>query len=65
MQMENFAPVMFGALVFVMLIGFPVAFSLRRKQSTIRSFRLINRPARRLYSGKTPEIATSGIARSR
>jgi tripartite ATP-independent transporter DctM subunit len=28
MQMENFAPVMFGALVFVMLIGFPVAFSL-------------------------------------
>jgi tripartite ATP-independent transporter DctM subunit len=28
MQMENFAPFMFGALVFVMLIGFPVAFSL-------------------------------------
>ncbi len=28
MQMENFAPIMFGALVFVMLIGFPVAFSL-------------------------------------
>ncbi len=28
MQMENFAPVMFGALVFIMLIGFPVAFSL-------------------------------------
>jgi tripartite ATP-independent transporter DctM subunit len=28
MQMQNFAPVMFGALVFVMLIGFPVAFSL-------------------------------------
>jgi len=28
MQMENFAPVMFAALVFVMLIGFPVAFSL-------------------------------------
>jgi tripartite ATP-independent transporter DctM subunit len=26
--MENFAPFMFGALVFVMLIGFPVAFSL-------------------------------------
>jgi tripartite ATP-independent transporter DctM subunit len=28
MQMENFAPFMFGALVFIMLIGFPVAFSL-------------------------------------
>jgi tripartite ATP-independent transporter DctM subunit len=28
MQMENFAPVMFGALVLIMLIGFPVAFSL-------------------------------------
>ncbi len=28
MQMENFAPVMFGCLVLVMLIGFPVAFSL-------------------------------------
>ena len=28
MQMENFAPFMFAALVFVMLIGFPVAFSL-------------------------------------
>src|SRR4051812_5078060 len=28
MQMENFAPFMFGALVVVMLIGFPVAFSL-------------------------------------
>ncbi len=28
MQMENFAPVMFAGLVFVMLIGFPVAFSL-------------------------------------
>ncbi len=28
MQMENFAPMMFGALVLVMLIGFPVAFSL-------------------------------------
>src|SRR6476661_3578012 len=45
--------------------SFPVAFSLRRKQSTIRSFRLISRPARRLYSGNTPEMATSGIARSR
>lgn len=28
MQMENFAPFMFGALIFIMLIGFPVAFSL-------------------------------------
>ncbi|MDO9403901.1 MAG: TRAP transporter large permease subunit [Polaromonas sp.] len=28
MQMENFAPIMFGALVVTMLIGFPVAFSL-------------------------------------
>jgi tripartite ATP-independent transporter DctM subunit len=28
MQMENFAPIMFAGLVFVMLIGFPVAFSL-------------------------------------
>src|SRR5450830_921677 len=28
MQMENFAPFMFGGLVLVMLIGFPVAFSL-------------------------------------
>src|SRR6476469_3335261 len=28
MQMENFAPFMYGALVIVMLIGFPVAFSL-------------------------------------
>jgi len=28
MQMENFAPYMFAGLVFVMLIGFPVAFSL-------------------------------------
>lgn len=28
MQMENFAPVMFAALVVIMLIGFPVAFSL-------------------------------------
>ena len=28
MQMENFAPIMFGGLVLVMLIGFPVAFSL-------------------------------------
>ncbi len=28
MQMENFAPVMFGGLVLIMLIGFPAAFSL-------------------------------------
>ena len=28
MHMENFAPIMFGALVITMLIGFPVAFSL-------------------------------------
>lgn len=27
MLMENFAPMMFGGLVLVMLIGFPVAFS--------------------------------------
>ncbi len=28
MQMENFAPIMFAGLVIVMLMGFPVAFSL-------------------------------------
>jgi tripartite ATP-independent transporter DctM subunit len=28
MQMENFAPFMFGALIVILLIGFPVAFSL-------------------------------------
>jgi len=28
MPMENFAPIMFAGLIFVMLIGFPVAFSL-------------------------------------
>ena len=28
MQMENFAPVMFAGLIVIMLIGFPVAFSL-------------------------------------
>ena len=28
MEMQNFAPVMFAGLVFIMLIGFPVAFSL-------------------------------------
>ena len=28
MSMQNFAPMMFGGLVLIMLIGFPVAFSL-------------------------------------
>jgi TRAP-type mannitol/chloroaromatic compound transport system permease large subunit len=28
MSMENFAPVMFMGLILIMLIGFPVAFSL-------------------------------------
>jgi hypothetical protein len=28
MEMQNFAPIMFASLVFVMLLGFPVAFSL-------------------------------------
>ena len=28
MAMENFAPLMFAGLILVMLIGFPVAFSL-------------------------------------
>ena len=28
MQMQNFAPLMFAGLVLIMLIGFPVAFSL-------------------------------------
>ena len=28
MSMENFAPLMFGGLILIMLIGFPVAFSL-------------------------------------
>lgn len=28
MHMENFAPIMFAGLVVIMLIGFPVAFSL-------------------------------------
>src|SRR5437867_7477147 len=43
----------------------PVAFSLRRKQSTIRSFRLYKRPERRLYSGNIPATPTSGSDRSR
>jgi TRAP-type mannitol/chloroaromatic compound transport system permease large subunit len=28
MEMQNFAPVMFAGLIVIMLIGFPVAFSL-------------------------------------
>ena len=28
MSMENFAPLMFAGLILIMLIGFPVAFSL-------------------------------------
>jgi TRAP-type mannitol/chloroaromatic compound transport system permease large subunit len=28
MEMQNFAPIMFALLVIVMVIGFPVAFSL-------------------------------------
>ena len=28
MQMQNFAPIMFAGLIVIMLIGFPVAFSL-------------------------------------
>ena len=28
MHMENFAPIMFTGLIVIMLIGFPVAFSL-------------------------------------
>jgi TRAP-type mannitol/chloroaromatic compound transport system permease large subunit len=32
MQMENFAPIMFAGLVIVMLIGFPVAFSLAARK---------------------------------
>lgn len=28
MQMQNFAPLMFAGLIGIMLIGFPVAFSL-------------------------------------
>src|SRR5438045_1650374 len=43
----------------------PVAFSLRRKQSTIRSLRLYKRPDRRLYSGNIPATPTSGSDRSR
>src|SRR5262249_4898859 len=43
----------------------PVAFSLRRKQSTIRSPRLYKRPERRLYSGNIPTTFTRGSDRSR
>src|SRR3954463_5723691 len=43
----------------------PVAFSLRRKQSTMRSPRLYRRPDRRLYSGNIPAIPTRGRERSR
>ena len=43
----------------------PVAFWLRRKQSTMRSPRLNNRPERLLYSGNIPVTPTSGIDRSR
>src|SRR5207247_6683784 len=43
----------------------PVAFSLRRKQSTIRSLRLYKRADRRLYSGNIPATPTRGSDRSR
>src|SRR5262245_49710056 len=43
----------------------PVAFSLRRKQSTIRSPRLYRRPERLLYSGNIPATPTSGSESSR
>src|SRR4051812_31254662 len=43
----------------------PVAFSLRTKQSVIRSPRLNRRPDRRLYSGNIAETPTSGSDRSR
>src|SRR6267142_1843340 len=43
----------------------PVAFSLRRKQSVIRSPRLYSLPERRLYSGNMPATSTSGIDLSR
>src|SRR4051812_26565970 len=42
----------------------PVAFSLRRKQSTMRSPRLYRRPERRLYSGNMPATPTNGRDRS-
>src|SRR5580765_2350938 len=43
----------------------PVAFSLRRKQSTTRSPREYRRPDRLLYSGNIPATPTSGRERSR
>src|SRR5437016_11613969 len=43
----------------------PVAFSLRKKQSTMRSPRLKRRPDRRLYSGNMPVTPTSGSDFSR
>src|SRR6185436_13309436 len=43
----------------------PVVFSLRRKHSAIRSPRLNRRPARLLYSGKSPATPTSGSDFSR
>ena len=42
-----------------------VAFSLRRKQSVMRSPRLKSRADRRLYSGNIPATSTSGIDLSR
>src|SRR5215813_13300719 len=43
----------------------PVPFSLRTKQSTIRSASVYRRPARRLYSGNIPATPTSGSDFSR
>src|SRR5438093_12500167 len=43
----------------------PVAFSLRTKQSTIRSPSVYKRPERRLYSGNIPATPTSGRDLSR
>src|SRR6185503_4659610 len=43
----------------------PVEFSLRRKQSVIRSPRLYSLPERRLYSGNIPATSTRGIDLSR
>src|SRR4051812_26366678 len=43
----------------------PVAFSLRRKQSTTRSPNEYRRPDRLLYSGNIPATPTSGRERSR
>src|SRR4029077_14601349 len=43
----------------------PAAFSLRRKQSTMRSPSVYKRPDRLLYSGNMPATPTSGSDRSR